>query len=142
MEASKEKETQEATTKDQEAKNQKWQELYNSYPDLVESSQAFTKGETPDWFNPQMQAMIDRGYDPKDAYVLANGDVLNAQTKKKAEQQAIKNQHLGKRSQVEGDTQESPEEPTLTPEMMALANEYGVNIKNVQKYQKQLESRR
>jgi hypothetical protein len=142
MEQAKARESQETLTKKQVEYEQKWQSLYTSYPDLVESSQSFTKGEKPEWFNPQMQAMIERGYDPKDAYELANRDLLTAQTKKKAEQQAIKNQQLGRRSQVEGDTQGAPEGISLLPETINLANEFGVDLKNVQRQQKLIESRR
>src|SRR5690606_20804922 len=73
----------------------KWDTLYEKYPDLIESSRAFDEGKAPDWFNAEMQNRIQRGYDPLDAYELANRDKITAQTRRATEQKVIKQQQLG-----------------------------------------------
>jgi hypothetical protein len=118
---------------------QKWAELFREYPDLLESA----KGEeTPAWLTPDMDRRIKSGYDPIDAYRLAHSDKLQAQSKKAAEQKIIKEQHLGLRGHINEQTATPPNEESLTPTQMTLAEEFGVDMKGVQRQKQLLKSRR
>lgn len=63
----------------QDESNAKWGALYSEFPSLVESSQAFNNGESPEWFNDAMKGFVARGYDPVDAYRLSHADTINRQ---------------------------------------------------------------
>ncbi|CAM4098335.1 hypothetical protein L1N85_10720 [Paenibacillus alkaliterrae] len=127
---------------DEQARQSKWSELYQKYPHLVDDSQAFTRGEEPQFFTAEMKSRIERGYDPIDAFELAHRDTLSAQTKKSAEQKIIKQQQLGMRGHVNEQTATPPDEGSLLPAQIALAEEFGVNIKGVQRQNQLLKSRR
>jgi len=109
----------------------KWQDLYTAYPELKTA----TDGDTPEWYTPEMQSRIDRGYDPKDAYELAHRDTLLQRSKQQATQRAIKEQRLGLRSQVEGD-ERGETEPEVPAELSAAFAAFGLNPKNAKKYVK------
>lgn len=114
---------------------QKWNEMYEAYPELVESSHLFDEGGTPDWYTPEMQERIARGYDPKDAYELAHRATIQERSRKLAEQRAIKEARLGARSQVSG--QESADaEPDVPPEVMSAFAMFGLDPKLAKKYVK------
>jgi hypothetical protein len=53
-----------------------WGELYKEFPALAESSQAFSEGGAPDWYNDQMQELMGMGYKPVHAYQLANRESI------------------------------------------------------------------
>lgn len=113
----------------------RWDTLYEKYPDLIESSRAFDEGKAPDWFNAEMQNRIQRGYDPLDAYELANRDKITAQTRRATEQKVIKQQQLGLRSQVE--TVPSPDnEPQVPPALAAAFAAFDLPVSAAQKYVK------
>jgi len=109
----------------------KWQDLYTAYPELKTA----TDGDTPEWYTPEMQIRIDRGYDPKDAYELAHRDTLLQRSKQQATQRAIKEQRLGLRSQVEGD-ERGETEPEVPAELSAAFAAFGLSPKAAQKYVK------
>lgn len=68
----------------QEQRESMWGELYNSYPGLVESSQAFREGKTPEWFTKDMQELVSMGYKPIHAYELAHKNTLFQQKEQEA----------------------------------------------------------
>lgn len=113
----------------------KWRDLYDAYPDLLESAKAFEEGGTPDWYTPEMQSRIERGYDPRDAYELAHKSTLRERDKQEAQRKAIKDQRLGLRSQVETDAngEIAPEVPDALASAFSL---FGLNPKAAQKYVK------
>jgi len=110
---------------------QKWQDLYAAYPELATPSEG-----APEWLTPDMQARIDRGYDPKDAYELAHKDTLIQRSKKQAEQKAIKDQRLGLRSQVEGD-ERGETEPEVPAELSSAFSMFGLDPRSAKKYVKE-----
>lgn len=120
----------------------RWNELYQAFPELVESSQAFNSGDRPEWYTAEMESMINRGYAPKDAYTLLNMDKIQTQSKKQMEQKVIKQQQLGNRAQVEGQAATEPDEISLLPAQLALAEMMGVNIEGVKRQQKIIQTRR
>jgi hypothetical protein len=63
----------------QEQATSKWGALYEQFPGLLESAKAFNEGKNPDWYNETMQAYVNRGYDPADAYRLAHADTIARQ---------------------------------------------------------------
>jgi|GEM_PF-5447111 len=112
-----------------------WSELYQAFPELIEDAKAWTRGETPSFYTPEMQALVERGYHPLHAYKLAHMDKLTTQAKELARQAAIKEQMLNKRSQVETDTggDMEPEAPEELKEAFAL---FGLDPKLAKKYAK------
>ena len=112
-----------------------WTELYQAFPELIEDAKAWTRGETPSFYTPEMQALVERGYHPLHAYKLAHMDKLTTQAKELARQAAIKEQMLNKRSQVETDTggDMEPEAPEELKEAFAL---FGLDPKLAKKYAK------
>jgi hypothetical protein len=119
----------------QEQWESQWQALYDAYPDLVETSTAFAEGGMPEWYTPEMQSRIERGYDPKDAYELAHSTTLRERNKQIGKQQAIKEQRLGLRAQVETNAHADlePEVPTGLASAFSL---FGLPTKAAQKYVK------
>jgi len=113
----------------------KWQELYNAYPELVESSKAFDEGGVPDWFTPEMQALVERGYDPKHAYELAHRDKILEQVTQKAIQKAIKEQRLGLRAQAETNAA-SETEPEVPDDLATAFAMFGLPKEAARKYVK------
>lgn len=69
-------ESQLTAQQQQEQQQQSWGELYNAYPNLTETSTAFNEGKQPEWFTPQMQDLVSKGYAPVHAYELAHKDTL------------------------------------------------------------------
>lgn len=68
---------QQATAQQQaELSKRQWGELYTAHPSLSETSNAFDDGKAPEWFTPQMQDFVKRGYEPLHAYELAHKDTL------------------------------------------------------------------
>ncbi|UVI31211.1 hypothetical protein [Paenibacillus spongiae] len=60
----------------QQQRQKDWGALYESYPALSESSQAFNEGKAPEWFTPEMQELVGMGYKPVHAYELANKETI------------------------------------------------------------------
>lgn len=120
----------------------KWNALYQAFPDLTQSAQVFNEGGTPDWYTPEMQSRIQKGYDPIDAYKLAHSDKISAQSKKATEQKIIRQQQLGARGQINSNTATPPDEASLLPAQIALAEEFGVSLQGVQRQQQLLKNRR
>lgn len=111
----------------------KWQELYTAYPEL--SNDTIAEGAMPEWYTPDMQARIERGYDPLDAYKLAHHSHLQAQAKRQAEQKAIKDQRLGLRAQVET-TAAADLEPEVPEHLSSAFSLFGLDPKAAKKYVK------
>lgn len=110
---------------------ERWNALFTKYPELVEEA-----GEgTPSWYTPEMERRVKAGYDPIDAYELAHRDKIFEQTKKQAEQAALKKQMLNKRSQVveQGIAQPEPEVPK---ELSTAFSLFGLSPKLAKKYVK------
>lgn len=120
----------------------KWNALYQAFPELTESAQAFTRGQEPEWYTAEMKLRIEKGYDPIDAYKLAHSDKLSAQTKKATEQKIIKQQQLGNRAHIDPNTATPPDEASLLPAQIMLAEEFGVDLKGVQRQAQFLKNRR
>lgn len=112
-----------------------WNQLYEAFPDIRDSSQAFTKGESPEWYTTEMKAMVEQGYKPLDAYRLAHMDKIQSQTKKATEQRIIKEQRLGLRSRVETNT--TPDtEPQVSAELASAFEAFGLPATAAKKYAK------
>lgn len=140
-----EKQQAEQTRQQQTAEQERlegWKQLYEAFPDAAESAKLFGEGKSPDWYTPEMQSMIERGYKPMDAYRLAHMDKIQTQSAKRTEQKLIKQQHLGARSQVESNSAAPSDETDLLPAQVALAESFGVSLDGVRKQQKQIERRR
>ncbi|MBA9088636.1 hypothetical protein FHR92_005154 [Fontibacillus solani] len=115
---------------------QGWEDLFRKYPQLSEKVDASTG--IASWMTPEMQARIQRGYDPIDAYELVHRDTILADERKRAEQAVIKNQRLNKRSQVEkGGSAEL--EPSVPEELTSAFSLFGIDQKKAQKYAKNFE---
>lgn len=126
----------------QQTINANWQELYTAFPDLVEDSQAFTKGENPKFYTDAMKSMVEQGYKPIDAFKLAHMDKIQASSRKSSEQRLLKEQQLGLRGHVNEQTATLPDDGSLTPVQHSLAEEFGVDIKGVMKQAQLLKNRR
>lgn len=70
-----------------------WSKLYAAYPELVESSQAFSTGGMPEWYTAEMQEEIASGASPLAAYRNAHFDTILQKTvgstKEVAKQEAL-----------------------------------------------------
>ncbi|WP_010276437.1 V-type ATP synthase subunit I domain-containing protein [Paenibacillus senegalensis] len=113
-------------------RQKKWEELFQKYPETAQ--EVDSEGNAP-WFTPDMIDRIQRGYDPVDAYELAHRDKIQAQVKKQAEQQAIKQQKLNKRSLVETQT-DGDIEPEVPEELATAFSMFGLSPKLAKKYAK------
>ncbi|MNO36212.1 hypothetical protein D3C76_262790 [compost metagenome] len=115
---------------------QGWEDLFRKYPQLSEQVDDSTGAAS--WMTPEMQARIQRGYDPIDAYELVHRDSILAEERKRTEQSVIKNQRLNKRSQVEkeGSADLEPQAPEELASAFAL---FGIDQKKAQKYSKNFE---
>lgn len=67
---------QQEAREQQERGNQAWGELYKEFPSLADTANLFSEGKNPEWFNTDMQQMLEMGYQPLHAYKLANQDSL------------------------------------------------------------------
>jgi DNA repair ATPase RecN len=67
-----------------------WNALYEAFPQLAETSQAFNDGKAPEWFTPQMQQLIGMGYQPVHAYELAHKETIMSQFRKQTEANTIR----------------------------------------------------
>ncbi len=120
---------------------QEWGSMYNDprvlavFPDIVEDSKAFDSGEMPKFMTPEMKSRLERGYSPLDALILAHSDKFQGVTKKAAEQRIIKDQMLGKRSQVETNTAPN-NEPVVSPALATAFSMFGLNPTAAKKYAK------
>jgi hypothetical protein len=112
-----------------------WAQLYEAFPEAAESAKAFSEGGKPDWFTPEMESMVSAGYKPLDAYRLAHMDKIQTQTKKQAEQKAIKQQILGQRAQVEG---QAPVDntPQASEALKSAFSMFGLDPKRANTYAK------
>lgn len=127
-----------------------WDALYKLLPDDADKPSLsfrdgmlhFDSAETPSWYTKEIQSRIERGYDPVDAYELANKGKSQAQVKKLTEQRIIKEQQLGARSQVQGAGSPDVDPSDLSPAQLALAEQYGITPDVVRKQQKILNTRR
>lgn len=127
--------SEQQTVKQQQETAAKWAQLYETFPDLVESSKVFNDGGKPDWYNAEMESMIAQGYHPLHAYKLAHMDKIQQQTTKQTEQKLIKQQQLGLRSQVEADAP-GQIEPEVSDELRSAFSMFGIDPKRAQKYAK------
>lgn len=80
-------EQQQTATERQQQQTALWSDLYKEHPDLAESSQSFNEGQAPEWFTPEMQALIGKGYEPLHAYQLTNKEAIL----RKKEQEVLAN---------------------------------------------------
>jgi hypothetical protein len=120
-----------------------WAQLYEAFPDAGESAKAFAEGGRPDWYTNEMESMIyQQGYKPLDAYRLANMDKIQTNTKKSTEQRMIKERQLGVRSAAAGQAPSLDSEVTVLPAQMALAEEFGVSVKGIQRQSQLIKNRR
>lgn len=114
-----------------------WAQLYETFPDVGETAKDFADGGKPTWYTSEMESMVAQGYKPLDAYRLAHMDKIQTQTKKQAEQKAIKQQMLGQRAQVEG---QSPIDntPQASEELRSAFSAFGLDPKRANKYAKKV----
>lgn len=133
--------TEKQITKIQEENNTKWQTMYKdprvlaAFPTIEADSLAFSRGETPAFFTPEMKARFDKGYDPLDAMLLAHADKFQGQSKRATEQRLIKEQQLGLRSRVETNT--TPDnEPQVSAELASAFAAFGLPPESAKKYSK------
>ncbi|WP_110933261.1 hypothetical protein [Paenibacillus bouchesdurhonensis] len=115
---------------------QGWEDLFRKYPQLAEQVEAET-GAAP-WMTPEMQARIQRGYDPIDAYELVHRDTLLADERKRAEQSTLKQQRLNKRAHVEK-AGGAELEPSAPEELLSAFALFELDPKNANKYAKNFE---
>ncbi|MDK8193767.1 hypothetical protein QP794_27165 [Paenibacillus sp. UMB7766-LJ446] len=131
---------QSQTNRQQQAEQQQqveaWESFFRKYPDLAK--EVSEDGTSAPWLTQDMQARIQRGYDPVDAYELVHRDKLSAQTRKQAEQTFIKNQRLNKRSQVETNPPGSLD-PQAPRELRDAFSAFGLDPKTAEKYAKNFE---
>ncbi|MEN1985882.1 hypothetical protein [Paenibacillus hubeiensis] len=121
---------------EQQQQVEAWEAFFRKYPALA--NEVSEDGTSAPWLTPDMQARIQRGYDPIDAYELVHRDTLTAQTRKQAEQAFIKNQRLNKRSQVETNPPGSLE-PQAPQELRSAFAMFGLDPAGAQKYAKNFE---
>jgi hypothetical protein len=119
----------------EQQRNSSWVTLYETFPDIVESSKAFTDGGRPDWYTNEMESMVNQGYKPLDAYRLAHMDKIQTQSKKATEQKVIKQQMLGQRAQVEGNAPVD-NTPQASEELRGAFSAFGLDPKRANKYAK------
>ncbi|MEK4185661.1 hypothetical protein [Paenibacillus sp. FSL L8-0494] len=127
--------TAQESVKAQEAQAQQlkgWEDLFAKYPHLAEET---PEVGTASWYTPDIQAKIQRGYDPIDAYELVNRDAIAGNQRKLAEQDVLKQQRLNKRAAVLGNTSEdlAPSVPKELSDAFAL---FGIEPQAAQKYVK------
>jgi predicted NUDIX family phosphoesterase len=67
---------------------------------------------------------------------------LSTQTRKATEQKLIKQQQLGMRGHVNEQSATPPDEGSLLPAQVSLAEEFGVSLKGVQRQNQLIKSRR
>lgn len=112
---------------------QGWEALFAKYPDLA--AQVNTDGSGATWLTPDMQAKLQRGYDPIDAYELVHRDSLTTVTRKQAEQAVLKQQRLNKRGQSLG-AAGAPLETEVPQELQDAFKMFGLDPKDAAKYSK------
>lgn len=113
----------------EEQQSKEWADLLVKYPDL---SEKVVDGRA-EWLTEDMQAKIQRGYTPIDAYEAVNRDKIFEQERKRAEQSAIKKRKLNARSQVEGNTKVSGQSK-INEETLSAASIFGLDPKEVAKH--------
>lgn len=128
----------------------RWNELYSMLPEGAEKPDLYFSPEgtlmfnsptVPTWYNSDIQSKIERGYDPVDAFQIANMGNMTAQAKKQAEQRTIKEQQLGVRAQVEKSGAADADPNDLLPAQVQLAELFGVPIEEVKRQQKLISRR-
>lgn len=128
----------------------RWNELYSMLPEGAEKPDLYFSPEgtlmfnsptVPTWYNSDIQSKIERGYDPVDAFQIANMGNMTAQAKKQAEQRTIKEQQLGVRAQVEKSGAVDADPNDLLPAQVQLAELFGVSPDGVRKQQKLISRR-
>lgn len=142
---------QQLTVKSQQEQTiSRWNELYSMLPDDAEKPELyfapdgtlmFNSQNVPSWYNSDIQSKIERGYDPVDAFKIANMGNMTAQAKKQAEQRTIKEQQLGVRAQVEKSGAAEVDPNDLMPAQVMLAELFGVTPEDVRKQQKLINRR-
>jgi hypothetical protein len=118
----------------EEAMLKGWQNLFAKYPDLA--SAMSEEGQAAEWFTPAIQEKINRGYDPIDAYELANRDKISAEERKMAEQNVLKQQRLNKRAAVVTTGGEARDEVEVPKELADAFSLFGIDQKEAKKYVK------
>ncbi|WP_339211893.1 hypothetical protein [Paenibacillus sp. FSL L8-0333] len=112
---------------------QGWESLFAKYPDLADQVNADGTGAT--WLTADMQAKLQRGYDPIDAYELVHRDSLTAVTRKQAKQEVIKQTRLNKRGQSLG-AAGAPLEAEVPQELQDAFKMFGLDPNEAAKYSK------
>lgn len=120
---------------EQEQMTQKWSDLLTKYPDLATGLEQVEQGVLPDWLTPNMESLLNRGYDPVHAYELTHQEEIRDRDRKKTEQKVIKEQMLGKRAQVETKPQADPE-PEVPETLKSAFALFGLDPKAAKKYVK------
>jgi hypothetical protein len=133
---SEERAREEQERRQREEMERQWAELYESYPDLMEDAQAFTRGETPSFYTQQMQDLIAKGYHPLHAYQLAHLDKITSRVKEQTRQAEIKKQIYNKRSQVETQVNDDLE-PEIPENVASAFAAFGLDPRRAKKYLKQ-----
>lgn len=119
--------TQEA----EQAKLQGWQDLFTKYPTLAESMSEDGRAE---WFTPELEAKVKRGYDPIDAYESVNRGKITAEERQIAEQNVLKQQRLNKRAAIGADSLPAGDEVEVPKELSDAFSLFGINPKEAKKY--------
>ena len=117
----------------EQAKLQGWQDLFTKYPTLAESMSEDGKA---DWFTPELEAKISRGYDPIDAYELVNRNTITAEERRIAEQNVLKQQRLNKRAALGSDSLPADNEQAVPKELSDAFALFGFNESDAKKYMK------
>jgi hypothetical protein len=119
------------TQQAEEAKLQGWKDLFAKYPTLAETMSEDGKAE---WFTPELEAKVARGYDPIDAYELVNRNTITAEERRLAEQNVLKQQRLNKRAAIGTDTAPADNEPAVPKEISDAFALFGLDPKAAKKY--------
>lgn len=117
----------------EQAKLQGWQDLFTKYPTLAESMSEDGKA---DWFTPELEAKVARGYDPIDAYELVNRNTITAEERRIAEQNVLKQQRLNKRAALGSDSLPADNEPAVPKELSDAFALFGFSATDAKKYMK------
>lgn len=115
-----------------------WGRLFAKYDGL--SEQVAEDGSAP-WMTPEMIARIEKGYDPIDAYELAHMGNLAQETRRKTEQQVLKQNRLNKRAGVDAAVSGSRED-VVPQELASGFAAFGLNPDLAKRHVKDYQNRR
>lgn len=117
----------------EQAKLQGWQDLFTKYPTLAESMSEDGRAE---WFTPELEAKVERGYDPIDAYESLHRNTITAEERRIAEQNVLKQQRLNKRAALGSDSLPADNEPAVPKELSDAFALFGFSATDAKKYMK------